>query len=101
MKIRTLPLVALLGLLLALILSSCAGLQDPSPAYPSEVDWETAVEILNSGDVEMVAQLHSLDVYLTLKDGTEIHTVEPTIDAIFREVDQCGRPCAKIILATE
>jgi hypothetical protein len=101
MKIRVLSLAGMLALLLAMMLSSCAGLPSPSPSYPSEVDWETAIEILNSGDVEMVAQLHSLDVYLTLKDGSEIHTIEPVIDAIFEAVDQCGRPCNQIILATE
>lgn len=84
-----------------LLLSGCSLVQsDPTP-YPSEVDWETAIEILNSGEVEMVAQLHSLDVTLTLKDGTEIHTVEPTIDAIFQEVEKCGQACNQIMLATE
>jgi hypothetical protein len=93
---------AMTGLLwIALLLSACGGIQvEPTP-YPSDVDWETAVEILNAGEVEMVAQLHSLDVILTLKDGTEIHTVEPTIDAIFQEVEKCGQPCSQIMLATE
>lgn len=93
---------AILSLLwIALLVSACGGTQvEPTP-YPGEVDWETAVEILNTGEVEMVAQLHSLDVILTLKDGTEIHTVEPTIDAIFQEVEKCGQPCSQILLATE
>ena len=95
------PRLLLVCLLFALLASSCAGTQvEPTP-YPSEVNWETAIEILNSGEVEMVAQLHSLDVYLTLKDGSEIHTVEPSIDAIFQEVELCGQPCREIILATE
>jgi hypothetical protein len=59
------------------------------------------VEILNTGEVEMVAQLHSLEVILTLKNGTEIRTVEPIIDAIFEEVEKCGQPCSQILLATE
>jgi len=92
---------AIVLLLFALLVSACGGTQvEPTP-YPSEVDWETAVEILNSGEVEMVAQLHNLDVMLTLKDGTEIHTVEPTIDAIFQEVEKCGQNCSQILLATE
>jgi hypothetical protein len=49
----------------------------------------------------MVAQLHSLDVTLTMKDGSQIDTVEPTIDAIFQEVEKCGQPCSQIVLATE
>jgi len=92
---------ALYLLIFALLLSACGGTQvEPTP-YPSEVDWETAVEILNTGEVEMVAQLHSLEVILTMKNGTEIHTVEPTIDAIFHEVEKCGQPCSQIMLATE
>jgi len=93
---------AMLGLIwIPLLMSACGGSQVESTPYPSEVDWETAVEILNTGEVEMVAQLHSLDVILTMKDGTEIRTVEPTIDAIFQEVERCGQPCSQILLATE
>ncbi len=84
-----------------LLISACATEKpDPTP-YPGEVDWETAIEILNSGEVEMVAQFHSLEVILTLKDGTEIRTIEPTIDAIFEEVQKCGQPCREVLLATE
>jgi hypothetical protein len=91
----------LLFLLCALLLLGCGGARiEPTP-YPSEVDWETAIEILNSGEVEMAAQLHNLTVTLALKDGTVIRTVEPTIDAIFDEVEKCGQPCSGIALATE
>ena len=86
MQVRVRVVSGLLCLLFALLVSGCGGTRvEPTP-YPSEVGWETAVEILNSGDVEMAAQLHSLEVILTLKGGTEIRTVEPTIDAIFHEV---------------
>ena len=88
-----------LALFLFLITVSCA--RAPSTPYPSEVDWGTAVEILNTGDVEIVTQAHSMDVTLIMKDGSEIHTVEPTIDAIFAEIDRCGQPCSEIIMATE
>ncbi len=82
----------------AVILIGCGA--NPT-AYPSEVDWETAVEILNSGDVEQIYQLHNLEVGFTMKDGQEIKTIEPSIDAIFHEVDKCGTPCSNIMLATE
>ena len=88
-------------MLAASLLSGCEVFQTDSTSYPSEVDWGTAVEILNTGQVEMVAQLHSLEVTLTMKDGSQIHTVEPVIDAIFQEVHKCGRPCSQIVLATE
>ena len=90
------------GLLwIALLVSACGGSRvEPTPD-PSEVDWETAVEILNTGEVEMVAQLHSLEVILTLKDGTEIRTVEPTIDDIYQEFQKCCQPCIQIVHGTE
>ena len=65
------------------------------------VDWETAVSILNSGEVAQIFQTHSLDVTLTLADGRIIQTVEPAIDDIFTAVQACGEPCVKIIMATE
>ena len=98
-SIRRIPVLALL--LITMFLVGCSGLSDPATPYPSEVDWETAIEILNSGEVEMVVQLHSLEVTLTLKDGSEVRTIEPSIDLIFQEVDKCGRVCRGIILATE
>lgn len=96
-----LPKSGLIVVLIALLLSGCLGLGSESTPYPAEVDWGTAIEILNSGEVEMAAQLHSLEVILTLKDGAEIRTVEPSIDLIFEEVQKCGKPCQGIILATE
>ena len=93
-----------LCIFLTISLSACSPDNEVSPTaspYPSEVDWETAIEILNTGQVEMVAQLHSLDVTLRMKDGSEIHTAEPIIDAIFQEVSKCGEPCREIILVTE
>ena len=101
MQVRVRAQSGLSCVLFVLLVSSCGGTQiNPTP-YLAKVDWETAVGILNSGDVEMAAQLHSLEVILTLKDGTEIRTVEPTIDAIFHKVDECGQPCSEIALATE
>ena len=101
MKVRVQTVRALLFLFCTLLLLGCVGARiEPTP-YPAEVDWETAVEILNSGDVEMAAQLHNLTVILTLKDGTVNRTFEPTIDAIFDKVEKCGRPCSGIGLATE
>ncbi len=65
------------------------------------VDWDTAVEILNTGEVEAAFQTHSLDVTLMLKDGRSIDTVEPGIDDIFDAIDACGTPCQTIAIATE
>lgn len=84
----------------AVILIGCGA--EPTPtAYPSEVDWNTVVEILNTGEVEQIFQLHNLQVTFLMKDGQEISTIEPSIDAIFQEVQKCGAPCSNIMLATE
>jgi hypothetical protein len=65
------------------------------------VSWEEAIEILNSGEVVGVYQLHNLEVTLQHRDGSWITTMEPRLDDIFREVDKCGSPCEGITLATE
>lgn len=65
------------------------------------VDWETAVSLLNSGEVVEIFQTHSLDVTLTLADDRTIKTVEPAIDDIFQAIEDCGEPCRDILMATE
>ena len=91
--------------LAVMIISGCNSIGNNAVStatpYPDEVSWELAVEILYSGEVETVIQLHNLTVTLLLKDGTEIKTIEPVIDAIFEEVDKCGQPCDNIALAME
>jgi len=89
-------------LLVSVLLAACgAGTQNLPTQLPEEVDWLTAIELLNTGEVEQVFQLHNLTVTLIFKDGQQVKTVEPTIDAIFTEVQRCGAPCSNIILATE
>ncbi len=87
-------------------MASCSPQAIPSPTptpnlFPGQVGWNTAVDIIYSGQVEIVVQLHNLDVTLILKDGTKIHTIEPTIDAVFQEIDKCSLPCSEIIIAME
>ena len=99
-------LTELVFILFTFAMTSCSpqAIASPTPTpnpFPGHVGWNTAVDIIHSGQVEMVVQLHSLDVTLILKDGTEIHKVEPTIDAVFQEIDKCGLPCSEIIMATE
>jgi hypothetical protein len=92
--------LVLVGLLL--ITSAACGLAGREPkTYPDEVAWPAAVEILHAGEVEAVYQLHSLEVTLVLKDGREVKTIEPRIDEIFVEIEECGPVCAGIIMATE
>lgn len=66
-----------------------------------EVSWEAAVEILKNCEVKIVSQTHSLDVYLSLKDGSSIHTKEPRIDLIGEEIIKLREKCGEILYATE
>jgi hypothetical protein len=72
-----------------------------STNWPDEVDWPTAIEIINSGQVTEVIQLHNLEVKLTLEEGIQIKTIEPVIDEIFIEIELCGDICSDIQLITE
>ena len=38
---------------------------------------------------------------LTYTDGTDVHTVEPELDAVFSEIEACGEVCDDILLWTE
>ena len=90
----------MLAVVLAVLLAGCGSVND---AFPQDetVSWEEAIEILNSGEVVTVVQLHSLEVTLELSNGTRITTTEPQIDDIFDEVEKCGSPCRGIVLVTE
>jgi len=68
--------------------------QQPSNRHP--VSWENAITILNTNKVMSVFQSHHLDVTLSLKNGTVVTTREPTIDAIFHEIQKCGDLCQSI-----
>jgi hypothetical protein len=70
-------------------------------ATPMTLSWPEAEQMILSGEVQQVAQTHALAVYLTLKDGREFVTKEPSIDEVFRVVERCGEKCAGIALATE
>ena len=98
----TLVIVLVLGA--ALALGACddddGGEPTPTP-YPSEIAWEDVPDLLSPGEVETVFQTHALAVTFRMKDRSNIGTTEPGIDAIFRLVDECGDPCADLMLATE
>ena len=72
------------------------GIQDGT-----EVMWEQAVSVIMNDEVAQVMQTHELKVYLTLKDGRTLVTVEPEIDEVNRIIKDCGAPCKDILIATE
>jgi hypothetical protein len=78
---------------------------NPYPAHEgaggNQVSWEEAQAIILEGQVEQIFQFHDLTVIMTLKDGTQIETIEPAIDEVLRIIDRCGDKCADISFATE
>ena len=79
------------------------GAGNPYPAVSdgSEVPWEQAVYLMTSGQVEKVLQTHDGQVWLTLKDGLRVHTLQPEMDAVIRVIEACGAPCEGLRIATE
>ena len=70
-------------------------------AEETRVTWAEAQELILSGEVSAVTQLHSLEVFLQLADGTQVVTTEPVIDAVFDVARECGDPCSGMAVATE
>ena len=54
----------------------------PEPTFDGErtIPWDEALRLITSCEVTFAFQAHSLDVSLTLRDGTHVKTVEPAID---------------------
>ena len=65
------------------------------------ISWPQARELIGSCQVEMISQTHALDVYLTLKNGETLRTVEPQIDEIFRLEKSLNGACGVLSIATE
>lgn len=76
---------------------------DPPPVAqtPQEVSWERALALIYGGQVATVAQTPHLRVYLTLKDGSRLVTLEPEIDAVYHALLACGVACDGAQMAYE
>jgi hypothetical protein len=68
---------------------------------PTVVEWDVAVDYLNDCQVEKAYQNHNKDIYLDLKDGSKIYTVEPEIDSILKTINQFKVKCGHVLLGTE
>ncbi len=67
------------------------------------VSWTQAMEIIMSGQVQQVAQAHSREVTVFLKDGQILDPIEPE-DEVFRldaVIERCGEPCSDIVRIAE
>lgn len=100
---RTLAIYAGSDQVVAGLLSELLGppFAAPDAPAPTRVSWEKAKALILDGLVAAVFQAHSLEVTLTLKDGRQLITTEPEIDAVLRVIEECGEPCADIRVATE
>ena len=67
----------------------------------AKVDWDRAISILRSGEVEEISQFHNLVVILNMRNGDQITTNEPNIDEIIIQIELCGETCKNIIISTE
>jgi hypothetical protein len=88
---RALPrIVACLFLSVA---SACAnsGMNPTSnECVPGEnsVSWEEALRLLQAGEVIGGGQAHSGHVFMDLRDGRHVITVQPRIDQIYDEIER-------------
>lgn len=73
----------------------------PNAQDGTEVMWVQAVAMIMNGEVTQVMQTHELKVYLTLKDGRTLLSIEPEIDEVMRVIEICDEPCKDILIATE
>lgn len=65
------------------------------------ISWLQAKNFIEDCGVTMITQTHSLDVILTMTDGSTLVAVEPTIDEVFSVAQEVSSKCGNIPLATE
>lgn len=68
---------------------------------PTGIDWDMAIGFLNDCEVVKVFANHKEEVYLTLKDGREMFTVESDGISISAKIKEAEKICGKIPFATE
>jgi hypothetical protein len=73
----------------------------PPSMVPPVLSWSEAKQMILDGKVKQVMQAHSLQVTLTLNDGSICTTIEPQIDEVMRVVKECGARCQDVLLVTE
>jgi|GEM_PF-1065730 hypothetical protein len=68
---------------------------------PTGIDWDMAIGFLNNCEVVKVFANHKKEVYLTLKDGREMFTVESDDVSVSAKIKEAEKVCGKIPFATE
>jgi uncharacterized lipoprotein len=73
----------------------------PEPQSGEKVLWSQATAMILHGEVTKVSQSSDQYVTLFLKDGRTLLSREPSMDAVFEFLDQCGGACKNIERVTE
>jgi hypothetical protein len=68
----------------------------PAPGQGEQIEWARVAEILSTGNVAEVFQDYSLQVTITMKDGSGYTVTEPAKDEIFKLLDECGDACIEV-----
>ncbi|OIP95322.1 hypothetical protein AUK40_06190 [Candidatus Wirthbacteria bacterium CG2_30_54_11] len=58
--------------------------------------WSEVLGFLGAGMVQGVTQRPGLEAVIHMTDGTKKIALEPSPDAIYAAVEECGTPCAQI-----
>ena len=92
--------------LFVLFLPACSSQRDMSEIVVGEkntISWDDAKSIIRDSDAKdilVVSQNHAREVGITMKDGTQYETVEPSIDDLFDVLKRCGKE-GKVSCLTE
>ena len=86
---------------IALTIALLVAVELPLPVPKGYITYDRAVAILCSGQVKQVGQNHHRQVWLDLKNGTIVNTVEPRIDLVFQDCWSCGSACQGAEFVTE
>ena len=73
----------------------------PGPVDASQIEWEKAIEMIKSGQVERIVQNGIAKLAIFLKDGTVVVTTEPVMDAVLQVIQDCGDPCKMLVISNE
>lgn len=65
------------------------------------INWTAAIEMINAGRVIGLYQTSDGVITLTLDDESTVQTAEPSADAIYDELEQCGDVCASIFVISD
>ncbi len=68
----------------------------PAPVQGDTIEWSDVEALLASGEVAEVYQAFSLQITITMKDGSTVVVQAPAKNEIFTLLDKCGNSCSEI-----